>query len=145
MGVNPTRHPIPHLPQKKQNQKNRSFWMIICTNVIHYQFCLTSLSLFSLNRTKRNKIKHISHDELCLFTHFALVLLKNFSKQYLGSTVVQTRLSSIAIIYIEKCYVNRIFQVLMDRIIDIFEKITRFVHVLIILLYIGLRRLFQQP
>ena len=57
--------------------------------------------------------------------------------------MVQTRLSSIAIIYIEKCYVNRIFQVLMDRIIDIFEKITRFVHVLIILLYIGLRRLFQ--
>ena len=57
--------------------------------------------------------------------------------------MVHTRLSSIAIIYIEKCYVNRIFQVLMDRIIDIFEKITRFVHVLIILLYIGLRRLFQ--
>ena len=57
--------------------------------------------------------------------------------------MVQTRLSSIAIIYIEKCYVNRIFQVLMDRIIDIFEKITRFVHVLIILLYVGLRRLFQ--
>ena len=55
----------------------------------------------------------------------------------------QTRLSSIAIVYIERSYGNRIFQVLMERIIDIFEKITRFVHVLIILLYIGSRKLVQ--
>ena len=61
----------------------------------------------------------------------------------------QTRLDSIAIIYIERSYANRILQVLMDRIIDIFEKIKncesfmRSVHVLIILLYIGLRRLVK--
>ena len=61
----------------------------------------------------------------------------------------QTRLSSIAIIYIERSYANRILQVSMDRIIDIFgkrknrESFMRFVHVLVILLYIGLRRSVQ--
>ena len=60
----------------------------------------------------------------------------------------QTRLS-ISIIYIERSYVNRILQVSMDRIIDIFGKIKnresfmRSVHVSIILSYIGLRKLFQ--
>ena len=34
----------------------------------------------------------------------------------------QTRLSSIAIIYIERSYANRILQVSMDRIIDTFVK-----------------------
>ena len=63
----------------------------------------------------------------------------------------QTRLISIAIIYIERSYANGILQVSMDRIIDIFEKrknrgsFMRSVHVLIILLYIGLRRLVQKP
>ena len=60
----------------------------------------------------------------------------------------QTRLS-ISIIYIERSYVNRILQVSMDRIIDIFGKIKnresfmRPVRVSIILSYIGLRKLFQ--
>ena len=60
----------------------------------------------------------------------------------------QTRLS-ISIIYIERSYVNRILQVSMDRIIDIFGKIRnresfmRSVLVSIILLYIGLGKLFQ--
>ena len=65
------------------------------------------------------------------------------------STVGQTRLSSIAIIYIERSYANRILQVSMDRIINIFvkrknrESFMRSVHALISLLYIGLRRLVQ--
>ena len=60
----------------------------------------------------------------------------------------QTRLS-ISIIYIERSYVNRILQVSMDRIIDIFGKIKnresfmRSVHVSIILSYIGLRNCFN--
>ena len=63
----------------------------------------------------------------------------------------QTRLSSIATIYIERSYANRILQVSMDRIIDVFgkrkncESFMRSAHVLIILLYIGLGRLVQQP
>ena len=59
---------------------------------------------------------------------------------YLRSTVGQTRLNSI-IVYIERSYVDRSLQVLMDRIIDIFGKRMRSVHVLIVLLCIGLRRL----
>ena len=59
----------------------------------------------------------------------------------------KTRLSSIAIIYIERSYANRILQESMDRIIDFFGKrknrqsFMQSVHVLIILLYIGLGRL----
>ena len=60
---------------------------------------------------------------------------------YLRSTVGQTRLNSIVIVYIERSYVDRSLQVLMDRIIDIFGKRMRSVHVLIVLLCIGLRRL----
>ena len=62
----------------------------------------------------------------------------------------QTRLSSTAIIYIERSYANRILQVLMDRIIDVFgkrkncESFIGSVHVPIILLYSGLRRLLQR-
>ena len=58
-------------------------------------------------------------------------------------------LCSIAIICIERSYANRILQVSMDRIIDVFEKrknresFMQSVHVLIILLYIRLRRLIQ--
>ena len=61
----------------------------------------------------------------------------------------QTRLNSIAMIYIERSYANRSLQVSMDRIIDIFgkqknhESFMQSVHVSIILLYIGLRRLVQ--
>ena len=61
----------------------------------------------------------------------------------------QTRLNSIAMIYIERSYANRSLQVSMDRIIHIFgkqknhESFMRSVHVSIILLYIGLRRLVQ--
>ena len=56
----------------------------------------------------------------------------------------KARLSSIAIICIERSYANRILQVSMDRIIDIFEKrkncesFMQSVHVLIIFLYNGL-------
>ena len=64
---------------------------------------------------------------------------------YLRSTVGQTRLSSIAIIYIERCYVDRTLQLLMDRIFDIFGERMRSAHVLIVLLCIGLRRLVQLP
>ena len=70
-------------------------------------------------------------------------------KSNLRSTVGQGRLNSITVIYIERSYANCILQVLMDRIIDIFgkrknhESFMRSVHVLIILLYIGLRRLVQ--
>ena len=52
-------------------------------------------------------------------------------------------------IYIERSYANRSLQVSMDRINDIFgkqknhESFMRSVHVSIILLYIGLRRLVQ--
>ena len=61
----------------------------------------------------------------------------------------KTRLSSIAIIYIERSYANRILQESMDRIIDFFGKrknhrsFKQSVHVLIILLHIGLGRLVQ--
>ena len=61
--------------------------------------------------------------------------------------MAQTRLSVIAIIYTGRSYVNRILQLLMDRIVDIFGKrknrecFMRSVHVLIILLYSGLGRL----
>ena len=41
---------------------------------------------------------------------------------YLRSTVVQTRLSSVAIINIERSYANRILQKFMYRIINIFGK-----------------------
>ena len=57
--------------------------------------------------------------------------------------------SSMAIIYIERSYANRILQVSMDRIIDAFwktkncESFIWSVHVSIILLYIVLRRLIQ--
>ena len=67
---------------------------------------------------------------------------------YLRSTVVQTRLSSVAIINIERSYANRILQKFMNRIINIFgkrnsesflfktfESWIRSVHVLINLLY----------
>ena len=60
----------------------------------------------------------------------------------------RTRLSSIAIIYIERSYANHFLQVSMDRVIDIFGKrkngecFMRSVHVLIIL-YIGLRIIVQ--
>ena len=52
-------------------------------------------------------------------------------------------MSSIAIIYIERSYENRILQVSMDRIINAFgkrktrESFLRSVHVLIILLHIA--------
>ena len=71
---------------------------------------------------------------------------KYFRKSYLRSTVGQTRLNSVAIIYIERFYANLILQVLVERIIDIFgkrknrESFMRAVHVLIILLYIRLTR-----
>ena len=61
----------------------------------------------------------------------------------------QTRLSSITIIHIQRSYANRIIQVLMDRIIDVigkrknYESFMRSVHVLIILLYDGLRKVVQ--
>ena len=60
-------------------------------------------------------------------------------------------LSSITVIYIERSYANRILQVSMDKITDIFGKrkhlelFVRSVHVLYILLCIGLRRLAQEP
>ena len=38
------------------------------------------------------------------------------------STVGQTRLSSIAMINIDRSFANRILQILMDRIIDIFGQ-----------------------
>ena len=78
---------------------------------------------------------------VCLQT-FDFSLKKYFRKSYLRSTVGQTRLSSMAIIYIEIFYANRILQVPKDKIIDIFRKrknlesFMRSVHVLIILAYI---------
>ena len=59
----------------------------------------------------------------------------------------QTWLSSITIVYIERSYANRILQVSMDVIIDVFgkrencESFMGFVHVLITWLYVGLGRL----
>ena len=48
------------------------FWMIILAtlemNIIDYLFNLTSWSLFFIEKDKRNKIKHISHVGLSLFT-----------------------------------------------------------------------------
>ena len=43
-------------------------------------------------------------------------------KSYLRSTMGQTRVSSLAIINIERSYANRLLQESMDRIIDIFGK-----------------------
>ena len=83
---------------------------------------LTSWSLFYIEKDKKKKIKHISYVGLYLFTDVWLLALKVFPKYYLRSTVRQTRLSSIAIIYTERSCANRIFQVSMDRIIDIFGK-----------------------
>ena len=63
--------------------------------------------------------------------------------------MAKPRLSSIAIIYIERSDANRILQESMDRIIYIFgkrknrETFMRSVHVLIIVLHIALRRLVQ--
>ena len=63
--------------------------------------------------------------------------------------MAETKLSSIAIIHIERSFANRILQASMDRIIDIFvkrknrEPFVRSVHALINLLYISLRRLVQ--
>ena len=78
-----------------------------------------------------------------MFTYRRLAsCFKQFRKSYLRSTVGQTRLSSVSIIYIERFYANRILQVLKNRIIDIFGKrknlelFVRSVHVLIILLHI---------
>ena len=74
-------------------------------------------------------------------------LTSGFKSSSVNRILGQTRLSSITIIYLERSYANRILQVSMDRIIDVFEKtkncgsFMRFAHVLIILLYIGLRRL----
>ena len=70
-------------------------------NIVDSQFNLTSWSLFIIVKDKRNKIKHISHVGLSLFTDICL-------KSYLRSTVGQTRLSSIAIIYLGRFYANRI-------------------------------------
>ena len=74
-----------------------------------------------------------------------ILALKYFRKSYLRSAVGYTRLS-IATIYIERSYANRIFQVLMDRIIDIFRKrknresFMQTRRALIILLYIRFRK-----
>ena len=63
--------------------------------------------------------------------------------------MAQTKLSSIAIIHIERSFANRILQASTDRIIDIFvkrknrEPFVRSVHTVINLLYISLRRLVQ--
>ena len=51
---------------------------------------------------------------------FDLLLQKYFRKSYLCTTMRQTRLSRIAIIEISNA--NRILQVSMDKIIDIFGK-----------------------
>ena len=45
---------------------------------LNYQFNLTSWSLFSIERDKRNKLKHISQVQLCLFTKVWLLALKAF-------------------------------------------------------------------
>ena len=59
--------------------------------------------LFFIEKDKRNNIKRISHVRLCLFTDACLLALKKyFRKLYLHSRVTQTRLSSIAIIHIER-------------------------------------------
>ena len=51
---------------------NVFFWVIILItleiNIVGSQFHLTSWSLFIIVKDKRNKIKHISHVGLCLFT-----------------------------------------------------------------------------
>ena len=52
----------------------------------------------------------------------ALKVFTYLRKLYLCSTVGKTRLSSIVIINIERSFANRIFQVSMDRIIDILGK-----------------------
>ena len=94
-------------------------------NIIDYQFNLTSWASLTS-----------SFKSICF-------------KLYLCSAVPKTRLSSIAIIYIERSYANSILQESMDRIIDFFGKrknrqsFKQSVHVLIILLYIGLSRLVQ--
>ena len=63
--------------------------------------------------------------------------------------MAQTKLSSIAIIHIERSFAKRILQASTDRIIDIFvkrknrEPFVRSVHAVINLLYFSLRRLVQ--
>ena len=47
-------------------------------NIIDYQFNLTSWSLVFIEKDKRNKVKHIPHVILCLFTGVRLLALKVF-------------------------------------------------------------------
>ena len=97
-----------------------------------------------IEKDKRHMIKHISQTELCLLKDTCLLALKVFQYIVFTSTVGQTRLSNIAITYIEISYANQILQISMDRIIDVSakrkncESFMRSVHVSIIWLYIGL-------
>ena len=118
-------------------------------NIIDYQFNLTSLAPFLLK-----KVREIRYSKFHMLDYVSLQTLTSCFKSIsvnciYFSTVRQVRLSSMAIIYIERSYSNRILQVLIDRIIDIFVKIKNLesfkqsVHALIILLYISLRTLVQ--
>ena len=119
-------------------------------NIIDYHFNLTSWSLFFNEKDNRNKIEHIPHVGVSLFTDVWLLALKVFRhlhKSYLRYTMGQTRQSSITIINTERSYANHLKES-MDTIIDIFgkkncesflfktiEPYKGSLHVLIILLY----------
>ena len=103
-------------------------WMIILIipemNIIDYHFNLTSWSLFFNEKDNRNKIEHIPHVGVSLFTDVWLLALKVFRhlhKSYLRYTMGQTRQSSITIINTERSYANHLKES-MDTIIDIFGK-----------------------
>ena len=93
-------------------------------NIIDYHFNLTSWSLFFNEKDNRNKIEHIPHVGLSLFTEVWLLALKVFRylrKSYLRNTMGQTRQSSMTVIDIERSYENQL-QESIDTIIDIFGK-----------------------
>ena len=121
--------------------------MNITISLIQHHGCF-----FFIEKDKRNNIKRISYVRLCLFTDACLLALKKyFRKLYLRSTVGQTRLSSIAIIHIERFTQTALFRYRWIQLLIFFEKeknrksFMRSVHILIILLYNSLRRLVQWP
>ena len=114
-------------------------------NIIDYQFNLTSLAPFLLK-----KVRGIRYSKFHMLDYVSLQTLTScFKSISVNCIYFSTVRSSMAIIYIERSYSNRILQVLIDRIIDIFakkknlESFKQSVHALIILLYISLRTLVQ--
>ena len=84
-------------------------------NIINYQFNLKSWLPSFIEKDKRT---HFT----CLIMFIYRRVTSCFKSISVNRILGETRLSSIAIIYIERSSANRILQVSMDRIIDDFAK-----------------------